>query len=56
LNVSFEPTDNLTVNVGADNLFDKEPPRPTNAGTFNTYPDTYNVVGRTIGVSLTSRW
>jgi outer membrane receptor protein involved in Fe transport len=38
---------------GIDNLLDKQPPLPTNAGTFNTYPGTYNVIGRTFGATLT---
>ena len=51
--VSVEPLDGVQLVVGVDNLFDKKPPRPRNFGTFNTYPDTYNVIGRTVGVSLT---
>jgi iron complex outermembrane recepter protein len=43
----------LTVNFGVDNIADKEPPTPKNFGLFNTYPDTYNVIGRTYGLSLT---
>ncbi|MFM2043024.1 MAG: hypothetical protein RLY86_1600, partial [Pseudomonadota bacterium] len=54
--VSVEPMEGLTFNVGVDNAFKNEPPTPTNAGTFNTYPDTYNVIGRTIGVSATLRY
>lgn len=57
LNVAYEPTwhEGLRVNVGIDNLFDKEPPLPLNAGAFNTYPDTYDVLGRTFGISVTLR-
>lgn len=51
--VSVEPIDGVQLVVGVDNLFDKKPPQPRNFGVFNTYPDTYNVIGRTIGVSLT---
>lgn len=47
------PVKGLTVNFGIDNLGNKQPPLPKNAGTFNTYPDTYNVLGRTYGLSLT---
>lgn len=54
LNFSLRPNiAGLSVNFGIDNLFDKRPPQPTNAGIFNTYPDTYNVIGRSIGVSVT---
>ncbi|HYC04980.1 MAG TPA: TonB-dependent receptor [Azospirillaceae bacterium] len=53
--VSVEAVEGVTLNVGVDNLLENKPPRPTNAGSFNTYPDTYNVIGRTIGVSLTIR-
>jgi iron complex outermembrane recepter protein len=47
------PIRGLTVNFGVDNVTKKQPPFPKNAGTFNTYPDTYNVIGRTYGLSLT---
>lgn len=47
------PIKGLTVNFGVDNVTNKRPPLPKNAGTFNTFPDTYNVIGRTYGLSLT---
>lgn len=54
LNFSVRPDiEGLSVNFGIDNLFDKQPPLPVNAGTFNTYADTYNVVGRSFGISVT---
>ena len=57
LNASVKtPINGLTVNVGIDNLFDKKPPTPLNPGPFNTYPDTYNVMGRTLGASVTMRF
>jgi iron complex outermembrane recepter protein len=54
LNFSVQPQriKGLTVNFGIDNVADKQPPLPRNFGTFNTYPDTYNVLGRTYGLSL----
>jgi iron complex outermembrane recepter protein len=55
LNISIRPVKWATFNIGIDNVFDKKPPLPANAGAFNTYPDTYNVVGRTFGASLTIR-
>ncbi|WP_066482956.1 MULTISPECIES: TonB-dependent receptor plug domain-containing protein [unclassified Sphingomonas] len=54
LNVAIRPpTTGLTITIGVDNLFDKRPPTPRNAGAFNTYPDTYDILGRTVGGSLT---
>jgi iron complex outermembrane recepter protein len=56
VNVSWRPpVAGLTVNFGIDNISNKQPPLPKNAGTFNTYPDTYNVLGRTYGLSVTYR-
>jgi iron complex outermembrane recepter protein len=52
---SVTPTEWASINVGVDNLFNKKPPLPVNPGSFNTYPDTYNVIGRTVGISLTIR-
>jgi iron complex outermembrane recepter protein len=57
LNLSMKvPNTGLTVNAGVDNLFDKKPPTPTNAGSFNTYPDTYNIVGRTFGLAVSYKF
>jgi len=54
LNLSVRPgIEGLTINFGIDNLFDKAPPLPANPSTFNTYAETYNVLGRTVGLSLT---
>ncbi|MBI3525479.1 MAG: TonB-dependent receptor [Betaproteobacteria bacterium] len=56
VNLSWRaPVKGVTVNFGIDNLLNKQPPQPKNPGTFNTYPDTYNVIGRSFGVSLTYR-
>ncbi|RVT42316.1 TonB-dependent receptor plug domain-containing protein [Sphingobium algorifonticola] len=56
LNIAIRPPiEGLTIAVGIDNLFDKKPPRPVNFGAFNTYPDTYDVLGQTFGLSLTLR-
>jgi outer membrane receptor protein involved in Fe transport len=56
-NLAIRPglVDGLSVGLGVDNLFNKKPPRPRNAGAFNTYPDTYDVLGRTVGLSVTLR-
>jgi iron complex outermembrane recepter protein len=54
LNLSVRPpVEGLSLNVGVSNLFDKKPPLPVNAGAFNTYPDTYDVLGRSVGLTLT---
>lgn len=45
----------LTVNAGIYNLFDKDPPFLA-GGVFNTFPDTYDVLGRTYGISLTAKF
>lgn len=55
VNVAWKSQNGLTVNFGIDNVTDKLPPLPNNPSLFNTLPDTYNVLGRTIGVSLTWR-
>jgi hypothetical protein len=49
------PIDGLTLTFGVDNMFGKKPPLPINPGAFNTFPDTYDVLGRTFGFSLTLR-
>jgi iron complex outermembrane recepter protein len=49
------PVDGLTLTFGVDNIFGKKPPLPINPGAFNTFPDTYDVLGRTFGFSLTLR-
>ncbi len=57
LNLSARtPIAGLTVNFGIDNLFDKSPPLPRNPGSFNTYADTYNVVGRSFGLAATMKF
>jgi iron complex outermembrane recepter protein len=49
------PIEGLELTFGIDNLFGKKPPLPINPGAFNTFPDTYDVLGRTFGFSLTFR-
>ncbi len=56
LNLALRPpVEGLTIAAGIDNLFGKKPPLPVNPGAFNTFPDTYDVLGRTFGISLTFR-
>jgi iron complex outermembrane recepter protein len=49
------PIEGLTLTFGIDNILGKKPPLPINPGAFNTFPDTYDVLGRTFGFSLTLR-
>lgn len=57
LALSFNATDNLTVNMGVNNLFDKQPPvLGSNQEQANTYPDTYDVLGRDFFVSAQFRF
>jgi iron complex outermembrane recepter protein len=56
LNIAIRPPiKGAVLTVGVDNLFDKKPPLPVNPGAFNTFPDTYDVLGRSFGISLTVR-
>ena len=54
LSASYDFTDRVTMSAGVYNLFDKNPPRVSSGGVFNTFPDTYDILGRTIGFSLTA--
>lgn len=56
LNIAVRPPlEGLTLSFGIDNIFGKKPPLPVNPGAYNTFPDTYDVLGRTFGFSLTLR-
>lgn len=56
LNMALRPpVEGLTLTFGIDNIFGKKPPLPVNPGAFNTFPDTYDVLGRTFGMSITIR-
>jgi iron complex outermembrane receptor protein len=55
LNGSYKVVDWLTVNAGVHNLFDKNPPIVASSSNFNTYPDTYDLLGRAFSVSVTFR-
>ncbi|WP_159981478.1 MULTISPECIES: TonB-dependent receptor [unclassified Novosphingobium] len=54
LSASYDFTDTVTMSAGVYNLFDKNPPRVSTGGVFNTFPDTYDILGRTFGFSLTA--
>lgn len=56
LSASYALTHNLTLTGGVYNLTDKDPPLVASGGVFNTFPDTYDVMGRTYGLSLTARF
>ncbi|WP_052507712.1 TonB-dependent receptor domain-containing protein [Sphingomonas hengshuiensis] len=55
LSASHELADGIAVTAGIYNLFDKDPPYVSTGGVFNTFPDTYEILGRTFGFSLTAR-
>ncbi len=55
LNASYRLRPWLTATAGVHNLFDKDPPFVPTGGVFNTFLDTYDVLGRTFAVSLTAR-
>ena len=53
----------LTIRAGINNIADKDPPivsqvlaDPAIAGNGNTFPNTYDVLGRTIFIGLTAKW
>ncbi len=50
------PVKGLTLSFGVDNLFDKQPPKPINPGAFNTFPDTYDVLGQNFGLTVTYKY
>lgn len=52
LTASYRAFEWLTLNAGIQNLFDKNPPFVANGGVFNTFPDTYDVLGRTFTISF----
>jgi iron complex outermembrane recepter protein len=55
LNLAYRPSmvKGLSIGLGINNLADKKPPAPVNSSTFGTYTDTYDVLGRSFGLSLT---
>lgn len=57
LSFAFNVNDNLTLNMGVNNLFDKKPPiLGDNQEQSNTYPSTYDVLGRDYFVSAALRF
>lgn len=54
---SFDVNDNFTLNMGINNLFDTTPPiLGGNAEQANTYPSSYDVIGRDFFVSAQFRF
>ncbi len=54
---AFDVNDNLTLNLGVNNLFDKQPPiMGGNAQQSNTWPGTYDVLGRDFFISANLRF
>jgi iron complex outermembrane recepter protein len=53
LNFGYEPQilKGLKLNFGIDNITNKKPPTVTNSSTFNTYADSYPVLGRSYGLT-----
>lgn len=57
LSVGFDVNDNLTLNMGVQNLFDKYPQLiGDNQEQANTYPGTYDVLGRDFFISASFRF
>ena len=55
LSASYDFRPGITMTMGLYNMFDKKPPYVATGGVFNTFPDTYDILGRTVGLSLTAR-
>jgi outer membrane receptor protein involved in Fe transport len=54
---AFNVNDNLTLNMGVNNLFDKSPPLiGFNQEQANTYPGSYDVIGRDFFISANLRF
>jgi outer membrane receptor protein involved in Fe transport len=53
----------LTIRAGINNIADKDPPivssvlaDPAQFGNGNTFPSTYDTLGRTVFIGLTAKW
>lgn len=57
LTIGFNASDNFTMNIGVNNIFDKQPPViGSNQEQANTYPGVYDVLGRDFFVSAQLRF
>ena len=53
LGATWRPNEVFQLTFGIDNIFDNEPPLiGTGQEAFNTFPQTFDVIGRTIGLAL----
>jgi hypothetical protein len=55
VNTSYQITNWMIVNAGIHNMFDKDPPIVASSSNFNTFPDTYDLYGRSFSFSVTFR-
>lgn len=54
--MSFDVNEAMRFIIGVDNLLDRRPPLAgTNAADANTFPQSYDVIGRRFGVAVTLR-
>lgn len=62
LSAQWDATENLSVNLTVTNLFDEQPPvvgndiGPTTTNSGNTFPQTYDAIGRYFTVGLTAKF
>jgi outer membrane receptor protein involved in Fe transport len=63
LAASWAVDKSLTLRAGVNNVLDKDPPivsgalaGPSSLGNGNTFPGTYDTLGRTVFVGLTAKW
>ena len=62
LAASWQVKDNITLRLGVNNIFDKDPPVldtvsfPLTSQAGNTYPAMYDALGRTIFLNLTAKY
>jgi outer membrane receptor protein involved in Fe transport len=56
VSTAFDINPSVRIVAGIENLLDEEPPTlGGNAADANTFPASYDVIGRRVGVSLTLR-
>jgi outer membrane receptor protein involved in Fe transport len=62
LSAAWRVKDNITLRMGVNNIFDKDPPvidsvsYPLSGAGGNTYPGEYDPLGRTLFVNLTAKY
>lgn len=56
LSATYDLNDSLKIYGGINNVFDKDPPILGNAASYdNTYPATYDAIGRTFYIGITAK-